>query len=157
MAAADQVQISPRAEEQRGRQGGSSDLTPKRKSPREMDQQDPRSQRAGTRQGPRLFSSPGQRNPWATRTQTQPQGSQSSGGRGRGAGLRGATASHWRALSSLRYVTEPARPSCPRPHSRCAALGARSPRSPETCGSSPAPQSHPATSVTPKMFFFFKS
>lgn len=119
-----------------------------------MDQRGPRPQRARPWQRPSLFSIPGQRNPWATRTQKQPRGSRSSGGRGRGAGPRGATASHWRALRSLRHVTEPARPSCPRPQSWCAAPGARIPRSPETCGSSPASQSPPATSVTPPIFFF---
>ena len=119
-----------------------------------MDQRGPRPQRARPWQRPSLFSIPGQRNPWATRTQKQPRGSRSSGGRGRGAGPRGATASHWRALRSLRHVTEPARPSCPRPQSWCAAPGARIPRPPDTCGSSPASQSPPATSVTPPIFFF---
>lgn len=99
--------------------------------------------------------------PWAKRIPNR-RGGACGELQGGGRAQRGASASHWRVLSSLRYVTETARDQAAPDPSRCAwpaagGLGARTPGFPEICGPSPASQSHPATNVTSKTLSYKSS
>lgn len=68
------------------------------------------------------FSSPGQRDPQAKGTQTGGAGPT----RSRGRAQSGASGSHWPALASSGYVTEPARDqAAPEPYALCRGAGSR--------------------------------